>query len=103
FDGLCQHIMRLIPAASLEHKIAEFFFPEATARLRTHGFGEQSMIAIPLPRTIEGNQEQLSPLQLIEKQIALSSPGDSLAERSRQTVQETGLQQKLLERLRLSS
>ncbi|HZK48327.1 MAG TPA: hypothetical protein VFD74_01835 [Thermoleophilia bacterium] len=64
--------------------------------------GEEVVIAIPATLVIEGNNEQVAALQALEHPWAMLLPGDGVAERTAQRVENGGLQQEVARALRLA-
>ena len=57
--------------------------------------GEQLMVAPPAPDLVQGDQEQIRPLQPLQHLLAPGSAGDRITQRPTQPLQHTGRQQKL--------
>ena len=66
-----------------------------------HSLGKKCVIAIPLSRVIEWNQEQVSTFQLFEHVLTVVPASNCITKGTRQAVEKGRLQQKLLQRLRL--
>ena len=51
-------------------------------RVREENLGEKVMIAVPLALVIEGNDEQVAPLQGFQYPSAILLPSDSISDRT---------------------
>src|SRR5207344_3406476 len=71
-------------------------------QVRLQHVGEQVVVAVPAAAVVEGDQEQVSPLQLGQPGLATRLPGDGIAHRATQPVQDGGLQQEVLDGFGLS-
>ena len=56
---------------------------------------EQVVIAVPLPPVVERNQEQVAAIEGLEHGLAAALPGDRVAQRAVEPVQDGGVQQEL--------
>ena len=71
-------------------------------QVRLQHVGEEVVVAVPAAAVVEGHQEQVSPLQLGQLGLAAGLPGDGIAQRAAQPVQDGGLQQEVLDGFGLS-
>ena len=55
--------------------------------------GEQVVIAVPVAAVVERDEEQVRPIELLERRPPAGSAGDRVAERAGQPVEHRGLQQ----------
>ena len=60
---------------------------------RLQHVGEQVVVAVPLAAVVERDQEQVAPVQRLQDRLAAGAPGDGIAQRTAQPVQDRGLQQ----------
>jgi hypothetical protein len=68
---------------------------------RAEHFGEEVVVAVPLPLVIEWDDEQVVALQGREHRAAAVQPGDGVAQRPGQPVEEGGAQQEFSDSVRL--
>ena len=59
------------------------------------------MAAIPSPLVVQGNQEQVGPVQLRQDSLAVIPVGNSIAQRPAQALQDRGPEQEFLDSGRL--
>ena len=60
---------------------------------RVQNVGEEMVVAIPLAPVVEGDQEQVSPIEGLEHGLAAGLGGDGFAQRPVQSAQDGGVQQ----------
>ena len=87
----------LVPFAGLQVLPALF----RGVGLRAQEIGEQLMVAIPVPRLVEPEQEHVGLLQVIELAPAVASPGHGVAQRRAQAIQPRGAPEEVLHCRRL--
>jgi hypothetical protein len=55
--------------------------------------GEQAVVAVPAALPVQGNQEQVGPLEVLEQLLAVRAAGDRVAERAAQALEDRGVEQ----------
>ena len=91
FDCFGEQPMLFIPPTRFVVQSAQTRFAKATPSLVVHGLSKQGVIAIPLPSSIEGNQEQIDPFKLFEDDRAVVPIRDRITQGTRQAAQKAGL------------
>jgi hypothetical protein len=77
-DGLVEHFVLLVPTTSPSVQLSNHRWLLLLQPTAQH-LGKQVMVAIPVPLVIEGNQEQVAPLDMHQKRLAIGSPSDGIA------------------------
>ena len=62
-------------------------------QVRLQHVGEQVVVAVPAAAVVERDHEQVAPVQRLQHGLAAALPGDGVAQRAAQPVQDGGLQQ----------
>src|SRR5258707_15402273 len=88
--------MLFIPVGCASRKMMQLIFTKATTRFAAHGFGKKRVTPIPLPGCAKRFEKQVGPFQQREHVLAVLLFGHSVTQGSRQTSEDTGLEQKLL-------
>ena len=100
-DGSGRQGVALVPRAgpAVQHRRAIRQLPQ---QARLQDLGEEVVIAHPLAAVVEGHDEQVAPLQRLQHGFAAFLPGDGIAQRAAQPVQDRGLQQEGAHAFRLA-
>src|SRR5581483_3423834 len=101
FDGLQRLIVLPIPATGSAIEFLQVLFAQAASGLLLHSLGKKRMVAIPLARSIQRIEEEVCLVEPGKHLRAILSSGQRVTQRSGQTVEQAGLQQKVLQGLRL--
>ena len=100
-DGLVDHPVGLCPGGrgpvQLRHPFGLLLLEAGPQQV-----GEQVVVAPPAADLVQGDQEQVAPLQLLQQPLAVGPAGDGVAQRSREPLQHRGLEQEPHRRLGLA-
>ena len=69
---------------------------------RMQHVSKQMVVAIPPAAVIQRDQEQVPPVQCLQRGLAAALPGDRIAQRTAQPAQDRGLQQEGLDTIGLT-
>mgnify|MGYP001033866808 CR=1 FL=1 len=100
-DRLRPFALRFVPVAGAPAQAPE---PIARGGIELGGehIGEQVMVAVPFAPVVQRYEKEVGAIQRLEPLPAPAPPGDGVAERSAQPVEEAGIEQEGTDLLRLA-
>ena len=95
-DGHGPLVLALVPGARPPVQVPHLVGP-LVEQARLQHVGEEVVVAIPLAAVVERDEEQVRPVQRLQRGLAAVLPGDGIAQRTAQPVEDRGLQQEGLD------
>jgi hypothetical protein len=84
------------PAVELGHPLGARL-PQAHAQQ----VGEQAVVAVPAAPLVQGDQEQVGALEVLQRLLPVAAPGDRVAERAAEALEDRGVEQEVPQLSRL--
>src|SRR5258708_5767367 len=100
-NGIKRLSVFLVPVAGSTVKFVPALFIQAATSIVLHSFGEEGMIAIPLPGSVKRIEKKIGLIQPREYLCAILATQERITEWGAQTTEQAGLQEKGLQCLRL--
>ena len=79
-DRLPGEAAGLVPGAGAAVEVGDSLLSGGPGQLVSKQIGEQVLVPVPLPRFVQGDQEQVGPLQRRQEGVAVAATGDSIAQ-----------------------
>ena len=91
-EGLFREVIVQIPTGRSAMEITNLLWLMAV-KLNAQEVGEKPVIAKPLPAGVQRHEEEILPFQGLQHLLPTRGPGDGVAERPAEAIQNAGLQQ----------